>query len=163
TPTPAPRTISGTARSAPRSCPGTRPSSAPAGPTQGAAPPRPRCSHSSTAWAVPPPPPPERHAHTASPPASTATRHRPAADAQRAANQMGLGKGLQGIEVNASNVLIGGGSGQGNTIIFTRGSGVAVEGNVVSVQILENTFGVNGTGSISLVGANGLQNAPVLT
>jgi hypothetical protein len=94
------------------------------------------------------------------------------------ANQAGLGNGLHGIQVLASNVLIGGpGAGQGNTIAANGGSGVEVEGAVGGVRISNNIIAGNGTGAIDLggdgptandpldadAGPNGLQNAPVLT
>jgi hypothetical protein len=77
-------------------------------------------------------------------------------------NLDGLGNGLDGIEVRASNVLIGGpDSGQGNRIFFNGGSGVAVEGAVSGVQILSNSISLNGALDIDR-GVNGPP-APVLT
>jgi hypothetical protein len=76
----------------------------------------------------------------------------------------GLGNGLHGVEVHVSNVLIGGsGAGQGNTIFFNGGNGVAVDGNVTGVRISENNLGGSGTGPIGLTnGANAPVQAPVL-
>jgi uncharacterized repeat protein (TIGR01451 family) len=90
----------------------------------------------------------------------------------------GLGNGLDGIRVQASNVLIGGpDDGDANSIFFNGHNGVTVVGNVSGVRISTNEMLFNGALSIDLgddgptanhtpqltSGPNNFQNFPVLT